>query len=529
MTIPVGTQIPGPAGPAGATRRGQRIRAAAWALVGVSTAAVVAVPARLPFYDYAEWLLQGRIVHEILTGGTVDGQRVTEIYSLLPVPVPNLAAPAGIALLNLVLPIEVAGRVFLLLGCLGFVAGYAFLVRRLQGRPTVLEYTGPIWVLGYFLDRGYVSYLFGLPLAFVGIAALQPVLAGRPLSRRRACGIAALGLLTFLAHLIPWGVLVLAVLMHAVVLARRARRREAAALVATCLPAVVLLAWYAAAAPVDHHLSFYTSLRDKALALAEPFQAFLRLDPFPSVVPTTVIEVVVVLGLVGLAVDGLRARRRDLAHPVVLTAALLAVVAVLDPVGNVNSLTKPDQRLVFPAVLMLLAALRWKRATAGRRGVVVAAVVLLAGLHLVQLLAVQSDLRDLTSAARRVVPPTARVATDAVSVDGGCGSTVGPTIGLPALKWVDVDRLLASGQLRADLQETSGIALRPGLPPAGLTPLNSAPDRIGAAIAAAGSPPYVEVFACPTDLRGVPDQLGDGYGVAAAGSNYLILERQAAG
>jgi hypothetical protein len=40
-------------------------------------------------------------------------------------------------------------------------------------------------------------------------------------------------------------------------------------------------------------------------------------------------------------------------------------VAVIDPIGNVNSLTKPDQRLLFPAVLLLLGpsiaipALKW--------------------------------------------------------------------------------------------------------------------------------------------------------------------------
>lgn len=80
-------------------------------------------------------------------------------------------------------------------------------------------------------------------------------------------------------------------------------------------------------------------------------------------------------------VDGQRARRQDLAHPVVLTATLLAVVAVLDPIGNVNSLIKPDQRLLFPAVLLLLllAALPWRRATTGRSVAVVAVVLADAG------------------------------------------------------------------------------------------------------------------------------------------------------
>jgi hypothetical protein len=528
MTNPITAAVPGPVERVDVPRR-RPVTVALWVALGLVTAAVVAVPARLPLYDYAEWLLQGRIVHDILTGGTAGGQSVTDVYALLPVPVPNLAAPGGIALLNMVLPIQTAGRVFLVIGCLGFVAGYAFLVRRLQGRPTVLEYTGPQWVLGYFLYRGYVSYLFGLPLAFVGIAILQPLLAGHALTRRRVAGLTALGLLTFLSHLVPWGVLMLALLAHAAVLARRGRRGEAAALAATGAPAVVLLAWYTAAGPGDRHLSFYSSLRDKALALAEPFQFFLRLDPFPSALPTTVVEIVVVLGLGGLAVDGLRARRRDFVHPVVLTALTLVVVAVLDPVGNLNSLTKPDQRLLFPGILLLVAALPWKRATLGRRAVVAAGVVVLSALHLVQLLAIQASQRELAAAALRVVPPAARVATVAVPADGGCAPTIGPTIGLPALKWADVDRLLAYGQVRADLQETSGIVLRSDLPAAGLTPLTAAADSVGEALASTGSPPFAEVFACPSVLLDVRIQLEGQYRAAAVGETYLILERETPG
>jgi hypothetical protein len=513
-----------------ATRRGSPAGSLAlWAVIAVVVAAVVAVPARLPLYDYPEWLLQGRILHEILTGGTAGGQPVGDAYALLPVPVPNLAAPVTIALLDLVLPIEAAGRAFLVLGCLGFTAAYAFLVRRLQGRPTVVEYTGPLWVLGYFLYRGYVSYLFGLPLAFVGVAALRPVLAGRPLSRRRGAALAVLGVLTFLAHLVAWGVLVLAVLVHAAVLARRGRRREAAWLGATVLPAVALLGWYTVAAPGGRHLAFYTSLRDKALALAEPLQFFLRIDPFPSEVPTTMVEIAVVLGLVALAVDGLRPRGGQRAGAVMFTALMLAVLAVLDPIGNVNSLTKPDQRLLFPAVLLLIAALPWRRLTPGRRLAVVTGVVAVAALHLVQLLSVQPGLQELATAARPLVPPDARVATVAVSVNGGCAPTVGPTIGLPALRWADVDRLLTAGQVRADLQETSGIVLRPGQPPAGLAALTSAPATIARTVAAAGSPPWVEVFACPAELLHVPDQLRGQYRPVASGDAFVILQRSTPG
>lgn len=79
-------------------------------LIALGCAAVLLTPRFLPFYDYPEWLLQGQIVHDLWTGATSDGVAVTRLYALLPVPVPNLAAPVGIALLAFVLPIEVAGR-----------------------------------------------------------------------------------------------------------------------------------------------------------------------------------------------------------------------------------------------------------------------------------------------------------------------------------------------------------------------------------------------------------------------------------
>ena len=51
-------------------------------------------PRFLPFYDYPEWLLQAQIVHDLWlrTSGS-------ELYYLVPAPVPNAAAPVGIALL----------------------------------------------------------------------------------------------------------------------------------------------------------------------------------------------------------------------------------------------------------------------------------------------------------------------------------------------------------------------------------------------------------------------------------------------
>ena len=493
---------------------------AAWLLLTLATMTVLIVPGFLPWYDYLEWLLQGRIVEELLTGAPGTG------YGLLPVPVPNLAAPLGIGLLALALPIEAAGRVLLVLGCLSFAYSYAFLVRRLQDRPTMIEFTGLVWVFGYFLYRGYVSYLFALPLVFLGIAVLHQLLDAA-MSRARIAVLTVLDVLAFLSHLVAWAVLLLAVACYAAALARRHRVAAAAAILATTVPSVVLLAWYTIAAPGNRHISIYTSLRDKVLALAEPLQFFLRLDPYPGNVPALPAQVIVTLSVLLMLATGLRRPTlRSLRTPVAAAAIALLALALVSPVSNVNDLTKPDQRLLFPAVLLLMASARWKPSGRLRDAAVVAAVLAVLGLHLAELQSVQPPLQRLAQAGWESIPAGSSVTTVAVPSDGGCGTDRVPSIGVPALKWFDVERLLRTGQTRANLQETSAIRLQfnPRIQP-GLTALTSSAALAAndIATATAAPPAYIEVIACSADLDTVQKQLGSRYRRVSVGAGFVIL------
>ncbi len=490
---------------AGRARSG--VRAVAWTLIAAAVVTVLLTPRFLPFYDWLEWLLQGQIVHDLWVGATADGVPVAQLYALRPVPVPNLAAPVGIALLTFVLPIEVAGRVFLVLGVLGFAAGYAFLVRRWQGRATALELTGVLWAFGYFLQRGYVSYLFALPVAFVGIGIMHR-------DGTRLLRLTALQVLAFLGHLVAWGVLAIATGCYAVALYRDGRRAAALRLVATAAPSAVLLAWYTAASPAAGHLAWYGSLRDKGLALVETLQLFLRFDPYPGIVPTFAAELLATVALAAVVVGNVRWRALR-ATPQALAALAVAAVAVLDPVGNVNSLTKPDQRLLFPAVLLLLAAVPW-RPLRPRMGVAVVGVVLATlALHAVTWLSADPPLQRALAAIAVAVPAGAAVTTLAVPADGGCDPGL-PSIGVPALKWFDVARMLPLGQRRADLQETSAVVRRPDADP-GLTALTPAPS------AATATTPVVEVFGCPADVAAAGRALGPRYATAVTGDGYAVL------
>jgi hypothetical protein len=492
----------------------------AWATVTVAVAATLFTPARLPFYDYPEWVLQGRILRGLLTGAP----GMTALYRLVPAPVPNMAAPAVIAVLGLALPDEAAGRVLLVGGVLGFAAGYAFLVRRLQGRPTALELTGPLWATGYFLDRGYLSYLFALPVAFAGIGVLHPALRSRP-SRGRLAGLAALGAVAFLAHLIAWGVLLLAIAAAAVALVRQGRRADAGRLVATTAPSALLLIWYVATGRSGGHLTLYGSLRDKLLALAEPLELFARMDPYAGVVPPFPAQVLV--GVVLIAVLAAALRRADVAAalrgPVAVTALVLGVLAALDPVGNIDSLTKPDQRLLFPAVLLLLAALPWRQLEPRQAGITTSVTLTAILLHLATLVSIQPPLQRLTDALGPI-PPDAEVATLALPADGGCSPQLGPTIGITALKWVDVERRLRLGAPRVNLQETSVVRLRfDPTQHAGLTALTPAPAQATAAVHTGPPAAWVEVIGCDPDVARVTAGLGPDWQPVSTGQGFSVL------
>jgi hypothetical protein len=113
-----------------------------WIALSAGTVLALCRTDFLPFYDYYQWLFQGHVVAVLLFGARAEAGFTPGSYVLSPVPVPNLAAPVLIGLLNTVLPIEVAGTVFLVVTTLGFAVAYGHLVRTVQQRPTPVEFLG---------------------------------------------------------------------------------------------------------------------------------------------------------------------------------------------------------------------------------------------------------------------------------------------------------------------------------------------------------------------------------------------------
>src|SRR5207249_1344907 len=134
-----------------------------------------------------QWLFQGHIVRDLLVGAGQGTESARSLYEVTHAPVTNLVSPVGIGLLNLFFALTTAGRIFLALCVLSFAYAFAYLVRSVQQRPTAIEFLGFPWAFGYFMYKGYDSYLFSLALAFVAIGWLHRSTVLSPALRLRSC------------------------------------------------------------------------------------------------------------------------------------------------------------------------------------------------------------------------------------------------------------------------------------------------------------------------------------------------------
>jgi hypothetical protein len=506
----------------------------AWAVLGVTAVAVLCSVDVLPFYDYYLWLFQGHVVGALLFGAAPGPAVLGRAYFLSAVPVPNLAAPLAIGLLNAWLPVEAAGRVFAILTVLGFAGAFGFLARTLQRRRTWVELTGFVWAFGFFLEKGYHSYLFGLALAFVLVAVLHRVVRRDRPPLRAYWLLGGLGTALYLSHLIAWSIGALAVVVHAAVLVRSGRRGEAWRLGATLLPGVVMLGWYTIAERGGSGLAFYTSWTNKAISLVEPLLAFLRLDPFPPPFPVFWANVAVALVVGALVVHQMRwadVRTALSTRPVLWLSGALAVIALVIPIAELNELIKPDERFVLPAALLALAALPWRSLRRGAGTAVVGLVAVVIGLHAVEYTAVARRIAPVDVATDAFVPAGSRVLELAVASRDGCTPAPGVMIGVPTLKWFGVDHVLETGGAVVALDETSIVHARPDAGPPDLTALTptSAAEATTAALTATPPASSVLLVACADDLDAVTGDLSSVYVPVARGEGFALLSRRAGG
>ncbi|HYM14355.1 MAG TPA: hypothetical protein VEZ14_02220 [Dehalococcoidia bacterium] len=517
---------------------GGRASLAIWAAVSLAALAPIFLIWIPPWYDYHNWVFQGRILADLAGHGPDAASAIRGSYSLAWWPVPNLATPLGIALLTAFVPSDVAGRIFLAISVLGFAYGYAYLVRSVQRRPTALEFLAVPFAFGYFFYKGYTSYLVALPLAFVAIGQVHRIsLRERPdPTRGEIALLAALGAGQYLSHLLGWGVFMVVLAVYGLDLVARGHRWSAIRLWCSAVPAVAMLAVYAAVRQHEHNTSviLYAHMglsNDKVISLAEPLMLFLRADPFPALVPVFWTNLVVLLALGGIVAANVDWRRSP-SRPLLASGMALAFCALVIPFAAFSDLSRPDERFVLPAALIVVAALGIRSLTVVRGAGIAVVILLVIALHVVEDRRVSNATAQIEQATAATLPAGSRVLALTISdgpTHGGCSTTAyEPSIGAAALRWLDLRWLVGTPIRNATLLETSMLHQRSSaLAAPGLTtdvvPRSAIRSETGLAARYARSYDYVEVFGCPEALTEVRTAFAGAYGLVTLGNYYEIL------
>jgi hypothetical protein len=157
-----------------------------------------------PLLDYPNHLAR---MHILASSGA--SRVLAQFYTVNWVPLPDLAMDAIVPPLARLMPLEVAGKLFIVLIFALLAGGCAALNRVLHGRWSWWSLSGFLLVFNNTLQWGFVNYLFGLGIALGGLACWIATASWQPW-RRVALAI-AIALAAYLSHIAAFGVYALLV------------------------------------------------------------------------------------------------------------------------------------------------------------------------------------------------------------------------------------------------------------------------------------------------------------------------------
>ena len=292
-----------------------------------------------PLVDYPNHLAR---LHLIAEGGNA-------FYAVRWAALPNLAADLVVPPLTRVMPLELAGRLFLVLIFALLAGGALWLNRIFAGRWRLWPLLAFFLVYNRLFLWGFINYLFGLGLAFCGVALW--LASERARARLRVLASALVAALCFFSHIAAFGVYAL---MIAGVEAtpgfaelragegRALARRVALAGAQFVLPIAV---FFAAWRPVAGGPVSYAGFARKADLLFSVFDNYSR--------PFDIASFALFLGLLAILFwrGGLRLAPRPAGAIGFLLAAYLALPSQL------LSGSGADRRLPTALFLLLVASL----------------------------------------------------------------------------------------------------------------------------------------------------------------------------
>jgi hypothetical protein len=340
-----------------------RAFAAAYTALLAAAAVPLCLGDILPLVDYPNHLAR-----MALLAALPDAPTLQQFYALHWRPVPNLAMDLLVPPLLHVMPLAVAGKLFVLLTFALVTGGAAALHRVLWRGWSTWPLLAFLLLYGRVLLWGFLNYLFGVGLCFVALA-LWIAAAGRGVAVRLALGI-ALAFALYLAHLMAFGayaVLLAGWELGQLLRSRQGLRAAAVRFVVAILPLLLPLALLAAIAPTG------TSAQ---ITFAKPWRKLDLLFSVFDAYGRGFDVVCFALAVAGVAFAYWR-RWLRLAPGLALPLGLLLIVFFLLP-SQLASGSGADRRLPLVLALGLLGGSRWTGPAVALRCYLGGALVMLA-------------------------------------------------------------------------------------------------------------------------------------------------------
>jgi hypothetical protein len=326
---------------------------AAHAVFALSLLAAGSLPWLLqcvPLLDYPNWLAEAYIIGKLF-GGASD---YASLWSLGSMTTPNIFVPILMGFWSQFMPIETVGKLMLCIYLIGFPIALLTISKNWDKGHAGGGLIAVIWVFNWFFYQGNLSYLISIMLAFFAVKALDIWIKKGRVGSMMA--FASLSLVCYLTHLMGYIVVIVAVFCLFIQALRNGLRNRFPMLFLTQVPSISFLIHYAFKRTdnSDVNLQFYESLANKVFSLIEPFFVTIRLSPIYESPYTTIINMVVIF----CALTCLSRTKQISRSYISLAGILLVILGILIPLSWFGGMIRPDERLIFSGVLLVLSQIR---------------------------------------------------------------------------------------------------------------------------------------------------------------------------
>lgn len=348
----------------------------------------------LPLLDYANWLAEAHIISNLLD----PESQYDAVWRLHLVPTPNIAVPLLLALLSRFMSVGTAGKLIVSGYLLTFPIALSALARLSSGKEHTALLLATVWTFNIFFFSGFISYLWSLVFAFIGLILLEK---WRSYPRTKTLLLLSIvSTICYFTHLIGYVVLIVTLMAYLAqsLKLREPVRRNPLLLLISQLPALLSLLVYTFSR-LNHGqvpLVFYDSLPNKLFSFVEPFFTVVRFDPVVAFSYTTVLNGIVI-GLILILL--IRYRGKVTFSHTFYAALLLILLATAMPFSWFAGMVRPDERLFFPGVLLFLASIELKIDFSQITRYVASLIILLVVITALLFVAVQPAFRQIEATA----------------------------------------------------------------------------------------------------------------------------------